>query len=70
MAKKEAKQIMKYPKPVKHSVQFKQKKSEKYPLFSSGYLMREGAAHQLGVKDLDDVEEIEVTVRIVKMKGE
>ena len=65
-----AKQRMKYPKPVKHSVQFKQRKSDKYPLFTSGYLMREGAAHELGVEDLDDVEEIEVTVRVVKMRGE
>lgn len=63
---KDAKQIMKYPKPVKHSVQFKNRKSDSAPLFTSVYLMREGAAKLLGVKDLDEVEEIEITVRVVK----
>jgi hypothetical protein len=63
---KEAAQKLKYPSAKKHSVQFKQGKSDKNPLFSSVYLMREGAAKLLGVKTLDEVEEIEVTVKIIK----
>lgn len=63
---KEAKQILKYPKPVKHSVQFKQAESEKTPLVTSLYLMREGAAKLLRVKDLDKVKKIEITVRVVE----
>jgi len=61
-----ATQILKHPKPVKHSVQFKASSKDKHPLFSSLYLMREGAKELLGVKALDEVEEIEITVRIVK----
>jgi hypothetical protein len=63
---KEVTQVLKYPAAKKHSVQFKQKKSDKTPLFSSLYLMREGAAKLLGIKALDEVEEIEITVRVVK----
>lgn len=57
-------QVLVQSKPVKHSVQFKAKDGEKKPLFTSVYFMREGAEKYLGVKDLDEVEEIEITVRL------
>ena len=51
-------------KPVKHSVQFKADEKDKYQLFSSVYLLRKGAEKLLGVKDLDEIESIEITVRV------
>lgn len=59
-----ATQKMKVAKPVKHSVCFKARSKDKHPLFTGVYLMREAAKKLLGVKDLDDVEEIEVTVKV------
>lgn len=50
----------------KHSVLFKMDEDEKDPLFTSCYLMRNGALKKLGVKKLEDVKGIEVTVRIIK----
>ncbi len=61
---KEAKQTLKYPVAKKHSVQFNQGKSDKTPLVTSLYLMREAAAKMLGVKNLDEIQEIEITVKI------
>jgi hypothetical protein len=63
---KEVKQILKYPEPKKHSVQFNKAESEKTPLVTSLYLMREAAAKLLGVKDLDSVRKIEITIRILE----
>jgi hypothetical protein len=63
---KEATQKLKYPVAKKHSVQFRQAESEKTPLFSSVYLMREGAKKLLGIKNLDEITKIEITIRIVE----
>ena len=49
----------------KGSFRYEAKSSEKHPLFATVYLMREGARKLLGIKDLDDVEEIEISVRAV-----
>lgn len=63
---KEVKQILKYPEAKKHSVQFNKAESEKIPLVTSLYLMREGAAKLLGVKDLDKVKKIEITIKVLE----
>lgn len=52
----------------KHSFRYEAKSSDKHPLFASVYLMRDAAKKLLGVKNLDDVEEIEITVRAVGSK--
>jgi hypothetical protein len=52
----------------KHSFRFDCKSSDKdnkKGLFQSVYLMRDAAKKLLGIKNLDDVEEIEITVRAV-----
>jgi hypothetical protein len=46
------------------SVQFRASSKEKYPMTNGFYINREWAANKLHIKDLDDVTEIEVTIRI------
>ena len=60
-----ATQILVQNSPKKGSVRFDAKESEKYPMFQSLYLMREGVKKALGIKDLDSADQIEVTVRVV-----
>jgi hypothetical protein len=48
----------------KPSVKFEGSKSEKYPMTNGFYLNREFAEKMLHCKDLDDVSEIEITIRI------
>jgi hypothetical protein len=50
----------------KHSVLFKMDEDEKDPLFTSVYFMRKAALNKFGVKKLQDIKGIEVTVRILK----
>lgn len=61
---KTATQTLSKKAPKKGSVLFEAKSGEADPLFSSLYLMREGAKKQLGLTNLDDTSEIEVTVRV------
>lgn len=61
-----AKQILVNLDPKKGSVRFQAKESDKHPLFTTLYLMRDAAKKYLGISDLDKAEEIEVTVRVVK----
>jgi hypothetical protein len=60
-----AKQILVQHSPKKGSVRFDALFKDKHPLFSSLYLMRDAVARSLGIKNLDDVHEIEVSVKVV-----
>jgi hypothetical protein len=60
-----AKIVLKNPDPKKHSVKFDVEEGTKTPLITSIYIMREAAKKYLGVKDLDAVKAVEITVRIV-----
>lgn len=61
-----ASQKLKQSKICKPSVRFDPDEDESYPMSAGIYINREWAAKKLGVKNLDKVQEIEVTVRIVK----
>jgi hypothetical protein len=61
-----AKQVLKNPDPKKHSVKFDVEEGTKNPIVTSIYVMREAAAKYLGVKDLDKVKGIEITIRAIE----
>jgi hypothetical protein len=50
--------------PKKNSVLFECTEAD--GLFQNVYLMRLGASNRLGVKDLDSIKKIEVTVKVVE----
>jgi hypothetical protein len=54
---------MKNKAPKKGSVLFESSESD--PILSAIYLMRQGMEKNLGIKNLDDVKEIEVTVKVL-----
>lgn len=57
-------QVYHFDKSCKPSVRFNPSEDEESPLTSSFYLNRAIAKEELGVKNLDNVEAIEITVRI------
>lgn len=61
-----ASQTLKIKSTHKPSVKFEPVEGEKHPITNGFYLNRDFAASKLGKKNLDDVSEIEVTVRIKK----
>lgn len=61
---KTATQRLSKPSIKKHSVQFSAEGQD--PLFTSLYLMRDSAQKLLGIPDLDKVQAIEVSVKVVE----